>query len=148
MILEYEHSLAKECPDLCAWLKDRRYAPRRVVFGPERITYSPNITVKYSYVAWVPHAQHLCSPYAPQPVQELCKSAEFTYTHVRLVALGVNDSWIIIWENGVMRWDLKDSYPALNDILEVYKEKGDQIGVSLIYYHKFQISMSVRTMHS
>jgi hypothetical protein len=102
--------------------------------------HSPNTTVEYSYVAWVPHAQHLCSPYAPQRVQELCNSAEFTYTHVRLVALGVNDSWIIIWENGEIRWNLKDCYPALNDILETYKENANQISVSLVHYSILQIA--------
>ncbi|KAM3065486.1 hypothetical protein ACMFMG_011627 [Clarireedia jacksonii] len=124
---DYAPAFSKECPKLYEWLKRQGHIPRRVVFGPERITHSPDITVKYSYVAWVPHAGHWYSPYAPQSVQEFCRSTEFTYTHIRLVALGVNDSWIIIWENGEMKWDLKNCYPALDHILETYKEKVDQI---------------------
>ena len=54
---------------------------------------------------------------APTSVKELIKSAHTLYTSIRLVALGVQGTYIIIWENGMMRWDLKDQYTALDDIL-------------------------------
>ena len=54
---------------------------------------------------------------APTSVKELINSAHTLYTSIRLVALGVQGAYIIVWENGMMRWDLKDQYTALDSIL-------------------------------
>ena len=93
-------------PGLIKWLIDRVRSPKRVVFGPGR-----------SYVAWQSMGSHMIGQEAPKSVKELINSAHTLYTSIRLVALGVQDAYIIIWENGMMRWDLKDQYPALDDIL-------------------------------
>ena len=54
---------------------------------------------------------------APTSVKELINSAHTSYTSIRLVALGVQGAYTIIWKNGIMRWDLKDQYTALDRIL-------------------------------
>ena len=105
-------------PGLLEWLDARVSTPRRVVFGPG-----------LSYVAWQPMGSHWIGDEAPKSVKELINSAHTLYTSIRLVALGVQGAYIIIWENGMMRWDLKDQYPALDDILS--KCDGEDVSVRI-----------------
>lgn len=88
------------------WLDVRPKSPTRVVFGRGG-----------SHVAWQPMGAYICGPQAPQSVEELLASAQFLYTSIRIVALGVHDTYIIIWDDGTMRWSLKSHYPALDNVL-------------------------------
>lgn len=120
-------NFTKTYPVLKEWLLDRTNSHRRVVFGP------PTDPRKISYVAWMPLGDHCCSQYAPQSVKELCNSANFLYTYIRLVALGVDDTYIMIWEDGTIRWDLKHYYDKLDEILYNFADRGDEISVSVAY---------------
>ena len=91
----------RSLPKLMEWLKVRVDSPRRVLFGPMKGN-------NYSYVAWVPFGGHICSIGAPKSVQELVDSANTLYTNIRMVALGVDETYIMIWEDGKIRWDLKE----------------------------------------
>lgn len=99
-------ALCEAHPGLLEWSHIRPRSPKRVVFGPG-----------LSYIAWQPMGNHMSGKEAPTSVKELINSAHTLYTSIRLVALGVQGAYIIIWENGMMRWDLKDQYTALDSIL-------------------------------
>ena len=116
LTLAYNTALHEAHPGLVEWYHVRQRSPKRVVFGPG-----------LSYVAWQPMGNHVTGGEAPTSVKELIKSAHTLYTSIRLVALGVQDTYIIIWENGMMRWDLKDQYAALDSILS--KCDGEDISV-------------------
>ena len=103
-------------------MKEHPRSPKRVVFGP-----GP------SYVAWQPHGDFTCSPGASKSVQELLKSASNFYTSIRLVALGVSETYIIIWEDGTIRWDLKHHYGILDDVLEGCEPEDISVSISLPY---------------
>jgi hypothetical protein len=107
---------------LKAWLNKRSNCPLRVVFGPEKGT-------KLVFVAWVPHGTSTCSSVAPKSVQELITSADTLYTNVRMVALGVDDTFIVIWENGTIRWNLKKHYNALDNVLNDLEGRGEDVSV-------------------
>jgi hypothetical protein len=92
------------------------------VFGPEKGT-------KLVFVAWVPHANVCWSPAAPKLIQELILSAHRFYTNVRMVALGVDDTFIIIWEDGTIRWNLKEHYNALDNVLNDLNGRGEEVSV-------------------
>ena len=115
-IVAINRALQGAYPSLEQWWKTRERSPKRVVFGPGQ-----------SYVGWQPMGDHLLGKEAPTTVKELINSAHTWYTSIRLVALGVQDAYIIIWENGTMRWDLKDQYAALDDILS--KFDGEDVSV-------------------
>ena len=106
MNVEFNSALNKAHTGLTAWREIRKRSPKRLVFGPG-----------LSYVAWQPMGNHVIGKEAPTSVKELINSAHTLYTSVRLVALGVQGAYIIVWENGMMRWDLKDQYEALESIL-------------------------------
>ena len=114
--LDPNSALCTAHPRLAAWCRERCGSPVRVVFGPG-----------LSYIAWQPMGSHMCREEAPKSAKELINSAHTLYTSIRLVALGVQDAYIIIWENGVMRWDLKDQYAALDIIL--WKCDGEDVSV-------------------
>jgi hypothetical protein len=107
---------------LKTWLSKRSNCPLRVVFGPEKGT-------KLVFVAWVPHGNACWSPLAPKLVQELIPSADSFYTNVRMVALGVDDTFIIIWEDGTIRWNLKEHYNALDKVLNDLEGRGEEVSV-------------------
>ena len=100
-----------------ALIKVRNGSSRRVTFGPGS-----------DYVAWLRFGGNLCSPYAPTAVQELISSANTMYTTIRIVALGMDDTYIVIWEDGTIRWNLKDHYKVLDKILA--KCEGEEVDVS------------------
>jgi hypothetical protein len=107
---------------LKTWLSKRTDCPLRVVFGPEKGT-------KLVFVAWVPHANVCWSPAAPKLIQELILSADRFYTNVRMVALGVDDTFIIIWEDGTIRWNLKEHYNVLDNVLNDLDGRGEEVSV-------------------
>jgi hypothetical protein len=92
------------------------------VFGPEKGT-------KLVFVAWVPHGTSTCSSVAPKLVQELITSSDTFYTNLSMVALDVDDTFIIIWENGTIRWNLKKHYNALDNILNDLEGRGEEVSV-------------------
>lgn len=94
------------------------------------MVFGPKVEQKFSYVAWIPFAGNICGPATPQSVKELVGSATMLYTSLRLVALGIDETYILIWENGVVRWDLKDYYNDLDGILQNFTEKGEDVSVS------------------
>lgn len=93
--------------------------------------FGPKNGSDFSYVAWIPSAGFLCGPGAPQSVKELTGSANMVYTNIRLAALGVDETYILIWENGTIRWDLKNHYNDLDEILENFRDKGEDISARL-----------------
>lgn len=109
--------LRQKNPKLAEWIGLRRGSSSRAVFGPG-----------LSYVAWLRFGGFICSPYAPASVTELANSAETLYTTIHLVALGVDDTYIMIWENGRMRWNLKTHYSTLDNILA--KCEAEDVSVS------------------
>lgn len=72
---------------------------------------------------------HICGSRAPRSVKELANLAQYTYTSIRLVALGVQNTYVMIWEDGTMMRDLKDCYDALEEVLK--NCTGEDVSVSL-----------------
>jgi len=53
---------------------------------------------------------------AAASVLEFANSVTMLYTSVRMVVLGVGDTYVMIWEDGFIGWDLEHHYDALDEI--------------------------------
>lgn len=51
-----------------------------------------------------------------------------SYTSIRCAAIGVDNSWLLIWEDGDMRYSVEDKYPQLHKKLKGLH--GDDVSVS------------------
>ncbi len=70
----------------------------------------------------------------PTAVRQLVKP---TYPHgaITHMALGVNDSYVVVFKDGHVQWDLKGMYDMLDAYLQIYKS-GDIAYVSLSPYQE------------
>jgi len=106
--------------NLSTWITERPFSARRVVFGP-------GSSIASSYIAWTSYGDVLVSPHSPTSVLELANSAEKFCTHLRMAALGVDGTYIMIWEDGTIRWDLKTHYDQLDSILNNLSDQGEEV---------------------
>jgi len=103
---------------LMVWVQERKFAPLRFIIGEK----------KGSWFAWMLHGDFLAGCNTPEGMTQAVRDLKKSYTSVRCAALGTNETWILIWEDGELRHNLKNEYPGLSKKLEKFgKFQGDDV---------------------
>jgi hypothetical protein len=123
---DFSKDFAEKVPWLKKWLSEREHSPRRLVFGPEK-----DKGKKFSYIAWLPHGGYHYSHSIPGPLMAVFRSGSKYFTSIRHAALGIDDTYVLIWEDGTLDVALKDHYTGLGQILNLWKDWADCIEVRL-----------------
>jgi len=85
------------------WSKERALCPLRVDLGDP----------KGSWFAWMLHGDFIAGPNVPQGMIQAAADDAKASTSIRIAAIGPNDTWLLIWEDGTMVSVLKDEYEDL-----------------------------------
>jgi hypothetical protein len=100
------------------WVAARKLSPLRFVAG-DKIG---------CWFAWMLHGDFLPGPNVPTGMRDAANEGGKVYTSIRCAALGKNGAWLLIWDDGEVRPNLKGQYPALEESLD--NLSGDDITVS------------------
>jgi hypothetical protein len=85
------------------WMDERKLSPLRVSFGEP----------KGSWFAWMLHGDFTTGQKAPQGMIQAAADPAKASTSIRIAAIGPDDTWLLIWEDGTMVSVLKDEYKDL-----------------------------------
>lgn len=90
-------------PDFKYWMRKRELSPLRVVMGG-----GP----RGSWFAWMLHGDFVMGPNVPQGMRQAAED-DTRPCNIRVAAIGSNDSWLLIWEDGVVQKVLGSEYEDL-----------------------------------
>ncbi|KAK3933575.1 hypothetical protein QBC46DRAFT_359570 [Diplogelasinospora grovesii] len=93
---------------LKVWVEARQHAPLQLVFGEET----------GCWFAWMLHGDFLMGSNIPTGMHDAAKEAGKVYTSIRCAALGANGAWLLIWDDGSVRVNLRGEYPTLEEQLK------------------------------
>lgn len=100
------------------WVKKRQFAPLRFVLSDKQ----------GNWFAWMLHGDFLPGDRAPQGMTQAALDTRKLYTSIRCAAVGVEGTWLLIWEDGDMRYSIEEKYPDLHRKLKDLR--GDDVSVS------------------
>jgi hypothetical protein len=103
-------------------VKERQFAPLRFILSDK----------EGKWFAWMLHGDFLPGHKAPQGMVQAAWDLGTSYTSIRCAAIGVENAWFLIWENGDMKYsiDIEKKYPRLYKRLKDEGLRGDDISVS------------------
>lgn len=96
----------------------RAFCPLRLVLGE----------TKDNWFAWMPNGDYLAGPSAPTGMVQEAKDFRKMYTSIRCAAIGANNAWLLIWDDGTMVYNFEGKYPKLEHNLESLEK--DDVSVS------------------
>ncbi|KAF4627839.1 hypothetical protein G7Y89_g10310 [Cudoniella acicularis] len=99
------------------WVETRTFAPLRLVTGA-----GPG-----NWFAWMLHGDFATGPNTPEAMRQSARALTKAYTNIRIASIGVGNTYLLIWEDGSMIYELEDKYPELLEKLEELKGKGDEV---------------------
>ena len=118
---------AKLNPKLERAMSSSPRSARRVVFGPE--------------ATWFLWYLFGCSPeYSaglPKAIEENVQDARKMYTTLRCVALGPENNFVMIWQDGSKSYNLDENYSVLNQALDSCE--GEDVSVSNVFDSSYLI---------
>ena len=101
-------------PRIKAWLEARSNAPLRMIWGPQ-----------HAALFWMLHGDYYIGEEGcPTGLKQAIGDVRKVYTSIRLAAVGVSDTFVVIWEDDTMVFNLKNQFPGLEAILQ-HVEAGD-----------------------
>jgi hypothetical protein len=100
------------------WVEKRQFAPLRFILSNK----------EGNWFAWMLHGDFLLGDHAPQGMTQAALDSRKSYTSIRCAAVGVENTWLLIWEDGDMRYSIEEKYPYLHKKLKGLR--GDDVSVS------------------
>ncbi|RYP16061.1 hypothetical protein DL765_005377 [Monosporascus sp. GIB2] len=97
--------------DFESWMNKRALCPLRVTFGEPR----------GSWFAWMLHGDFIFGHNVPQGMWQAARDVTKASTCIRIAAIGPNDTWLLIWEDGTMISVLNNEYEDLKRKLAEHK---------------------------
>jgi hypothetical protein len=120
--LEFEE-LSEKAPEILEkWVKERQFAPLRFILSGK----------KGNWFAWMLHGDFLAGSDALEGMTQAALDSRKSYTSIHCVAVGVQNTWILIWEDVDMRYRIEEKYPLLHKKLKGLR--GDDVSVSDFKY--------------
>jgi len=106
-----------------AWVDARKLSPLRCIVGRD---------AGYWFL-WMRYGDVLAGPNCPRGMKQAALNPEKIHTHIRIAAMGANDTWILIWEDGSMIAVLNEEYPDLAKKLTSHHGSGGLNGEDITW---------------